>query len=78
MPVRLSGKDKLSRKALESEDVKVMQTDQFWLQTEGINKSTASSGICHIHPIICHEYPDWEQMYSCTLSLTPALHGLGG
>ena len=58
MPVRLSGKDKLSWKILEIEDVKVMQIDQFWLQAEGKNKSTASSGICHIHPKICHGNTD--------------------
>ena len=43
MPLRLSGKDKLTWKALEIEDVKVMQMDQFWLKAEGINKSTPSS-----------------------------------
>ena len=77
MPLLLCSKDKPFWKALKIEDVKVMQMDQFWLKAEGINKSTPSSGICHIHPIICHENSDWKQRYSCTLSLNPVLRGGG-
>jgi hypothetical protein len=31
-----------------------------------------------VHPVTCHEDPEGEWRYSCTLSLTSTLEGVGG
>jgi len=41
-------------------------------------ETVAAGGKGEGHPITRHEGPEEESKYSCTLSLTPGLHVVGG